>query len=36
MELTSQELAELYAQIENKSDEEIESLIMNLKQLLQD
>lgn len=29
MELTSQELAELYAQIENKSDEEIESLINN-------
>ena len=27
MELTSQELAELYAQIESKSDEEIESLI---------
>lgn len=27
MELTSQELAELYAQIENKSDEEIEHLI---------
>lgn len=29
MELTSQELAELYSQIENKSDEEIESLINN-------
>ena len=29
MELTSQELAELYAQIENKSDEEIESIINN-------
>ena len=29
MELTSQELAELYAQIESKSDEEIESLINN-------
>ena len=29
MEPTSQELAELYAQIESKSDEEIESLINN-------
>ena len=29
MELTSQELAALYSQIENKSDEEIESMINN-------